>query len=226
MDRLVIFDCDGVLVDSEVLATTVLSRALDGVGVALSPEECLARYSGLSMASIVTTLEAETGKPLPPDFLANMRAADAVAFERELKPIPGVREILEHLALPRCVASSGTLSKMRLTLSITRLLPFFEPHLFSAEQVAHGKPAPDLFLLAAEQMGARPEACVVIEDSRAGVQAGCAAGMRVVGFSGGSHCRPGHAQRLKQAGARVVIETMAELPALLANPLFFATDRG
>lgn len=212
---LVIFDCDGVLVDSEMLSARTLSAALAAIGFPLSPADCIDRYTGISSRSMVRLIEAEWGRALPPEFLDDVRAADAAAYRAELQPIPGAREVLHALALPRCVASSGRLVKMRLTLGLTGLLAFVEPNLFSAEMVAHGKPAPDLFLFAAQRMGFAPAACIVVEDSLAGVQAGLAAGMRVLGFAGGSHVRPADAAALRQAGA-VVFDRMTELPALLA----------
>ena len=213
--QLVIFDCDGVLVDTESLSARVLSDALNAIGFPLTPLDCIARYTGISTPSMIRLIEAEWGHPLPSDFLARLRAADAAAFRAELQPIPGAREVLEGLDRPRCVASSGRVAKMRLTLGLTGLLPFVEPNLFSAEMVAHGKPAPDLFLYAAEKMGFPPADCVVVEDSRAGVQAGAAAGMRVLGFTGGSHCGPDEAAALLAAGAERVFSCLTKLPALL-----------
>jgi HAD superfamily hydrolase (TIGR01509 family) len=215
-DSLVIFDCDGVLVDSEVVAARVLARELAAIGFPLTAEECIARYTGISMPSVVGCIEAELGRKLPAEFAERVRAADAEAFKDELRAVPGVREVLARLARPKCVASSGRLAKMRLTLTLTGLMPFFEPsQLFSAEMVAHGKPAPDLFLLASERMGISPKRCVVIEDAHAGVTAAIAAGMRVLGFAGGSHCGPGYEAMLRAAGAREVFTDMVQLPRLL-----------
>lgn len=213
---LLIFDCDGVLVDSEVVAARVLARELAAIGFPLTAEECIARYTGISMRSVIERVEVEWGRRLPLDFMERVRARDADAFRAELRPVPGVREVLPILAHQKCVASSGSLAKMRLTLSLTGLMPFLGPrHLFSAEMVAHGKPAPDLFLLASERMGIAPERSIVIEDSCAGVHAAIAAGMRVLGFVGGSHCAPGHDAMLRGAGALRVFSEMAELPALV-----------
>jgi HAD superfamily hydrolase (TIGR01509 family) len=215
-DALVIFDCDGVLVDSEVVAARVLARELAAIGIPRTAEECIVRYTGISMPSMVACIEAELGRRLPADFAERVRAADAAAFTAELRAVPGVREVLARLVHPKCVASSGRLSKMLLTLTLTGLMPFFEPrHLFSAEMVAHGKPAPDLFLLASERMGTTPEHCIVIEDSQAGVTAAIAAGMRVLGFAGGSHCTPGSETMLRVAGAPQVFAEMAQLTGLL-----------
>lgn len=214
--ELVIFDCDGVLVDSEMLSARVLAREVSALGLPLSAEDCLDRFTGISMKAVLTAVAADLGKPLPPGFEDQVRAADERAFAADLKPIDGVRDAVEALPRRRCVASSGALAKMRFTLGLTGLLPLFDPHLFSASMVAHGKPAPDLFLYAAQQMAVPPGACLVVEDSRAGVTAAVAAGMPVLGFVGGSHCRADHAAQLLQTGAATVFARMAMLPALVA----------
>ena len=214
---LVIFDCDGVLVDSEVVAARVLARELTAIGVPLTADDCIARYTGISMGSVLSRVEEEWGRPPPADFMERVRAADTEAFRAELRPVAGARKVVQELAQPKCVASSGRLAKMRLTLSLTGLLPFLEPCLFSAEMVARGKPAPDLFLYAADRMNFAPARCVVVEDSREGVRAAVAAGMRVLGFAGGSHCAPGHGALLRAAGASFVFTRMAELPRLLES---------
>lgn len=184
----------------------------------MTVEECMARYTGISMRSVVELIEAEWGQPVPTDFLERVRTRDAHAFRAELRAVPGVREMLTILAYPKCVASSGSLAKMRLTLSLTELTRLFAPeYLFSAEMVAHGKPAPDLFLLASERLGVAPENCIVVEDSCAGVQASMAAGMRTLGFAGGSHCGPGYEAMLREAGATEVFNDMAQLPQLLGG---------
>jgi HAD superfamily hydrolase (TIGR01509 family) len=212
---LIIFDCDGVLVDSEIIAAHVLANALTEIGFPLTADECIARYTGISMASVVERVEAQWERRLPPDFLEQMRAGDEEAFRADLRPIPGVRDVLLQLPQRRCVASSGRVSKLRLTLTLTGLLPLFEPHVYSVEMVKHGKPAPDLFLHAARQMGTPAGRCIVIEDSIAGVSAAVAAGMWVIGFAGGSHCRCGHDRVLAEVGATDVFSRMAELPRIL-----------
>jgi len=212
---LIVFDCDGVLVDSELLAAGVLARELSAIGFPMTAEGCIERFSGVAMPEVLRRIEDDRGRPLPTDFAETVRARDADAFRAELQPLPGARGMLAALTLPRCVASSGRLAKMRLTLAITGLLEFFEPHLFSAEMVARGKPAPDLFLHAAAEMHSPPADCLVIEDSLAGVRAGVAAGMRVFGFVGGSHCPPDHGRRLRDAGAERVFDRLAALPELL-----------
>jgi len=212
---LVIFDCDGVLVDSEVLSSQLLSKALTGQGYAVTPEDCRARYTGISMRSAIAMVEADWGRRLPETFEDEVRAHDLEVFARELKPIPGIKGALEHIELPVCVASSGAPVKIRHSLTVTGLLDFFEPHLFSAHMVEKGKPAPDLFLLAAERMGYAPADCYVVEDSEAGVSAGRAAGMRVLGFTGGGHAMAGDEERLRRAGADIVFRDMTDLPGLV-----------
>ena len=212
---LVIFDCDGVLVDSEPLAAEALARTASEAGFPLTRDECLARFTGISLAAVRSAIETQFGRSLPEDFLEHLRHRDEAAFRSSLRAIPGVAEVVAQLSCKRCVASSGTQRKMRFTLGLTGLLPLFEPHLFSAIEVAAGKPAPDLFLHAAAQMGSEPERCVVIEDSLAGVTAARAARMRALGFIGGSHATPAIGLRLRLAGAARIFDNMACLPELL-----------
>lgn len=201
---LIIFDCDGVLVDSELIASRELAAYLTDLGRPTQAEECRQSFTGLSLHSVSVKIATEWGVTLPSDFVAQLRTRDRAAFERDLKPVPGIFQALEKLDLkgiPYCVASSGTPEKIRHSLTVTGLLKRFDNHLFSASQVVNGKPAPDLFLFAAQSMGFNPAACMVIEDSVAGVQGAKAAGMRVLGFTGASHCGPGYAATLSQADA-------------------------
>lgn len=212
----VIFDCDGVLVDSELIASRELAAYLSELGRATSAEDCREAFTGLSIKAVGEKVHADWGLKLPDDFVAQLRARDAIAFERDLKAIPGVEKVLDILDQTRVlygVASSGTPEKIRHSLEITQLIGRFGDHLYSASQVAHGKPAPDLFLYAAQSMGVDPSTCVVIEDSPAGVEGAKAAGMRVIGFTGGSHCGPRYADKLSAADH--VIEHMRSLPAAL-----------
>lgn len=214
---LIIFDCDGVLVDSELIASRVLSETLAPLGIALTPAQCRARFTGISLSAVRTILEDETGISLPRDFEETLRRRDIEAFTRELRPIRGIGDALRACPYPKCVASSGSLEKIRHSLTLTGLIDQFQEHLFSAQQVAHGKPAPDLFLFACETMSAIPGRTVVIEDSIAGVRAAGAAGMRVLGFTGGAHIAPGDDDRLRNAGACDVFSDMTQLiPALTA----------
>lgn len=217
--RLVIFDCDGVLVDSEPIACRVMARELTALGYPLTAEDCLERFTGVSMKTVMARVEADWGQALPAGFEDRLREKDFEAFRAELEPVPGVEEMLADLDIPRCVASSGAPEKIRFTLTVTGLIDAFEPHLFSARMVAHGKPAPDLFLHAAERMATPPASCVVVEDSVAGIQAARSAGMRVLGFAGAGHAGPGYAEMLAAAGADAVFTRMSDLPTLLAEKI-------
>lgn len=208
---LVIFDCDGVLVDSEIVSFEAEAEALAEVGISVPPDELVERFIGLSSASAFAVLEREHGIRLPPDFSERCRQRVLDAFDKRLRPIPGIAGLLEWLAHRRCVASSSEPARIRHSLALVGILHHFDPHIFSATQVTHGKPAPDLFLFAAAQMGVAPNRCVVIEDSVPGVTGARAAGMRILGFTGGGHCRDGHADRLRAAGAEDVFVSMGDL---------------
>jgi HAD superfamily hydrolase (TIGR01509 family) len=216
--RLVVFDCDGVLVDSETLACGVEARALTAFGYPITGEEVARRYAGLSDADMRRAVEREIGRALPPDYPERCKAALEEAFRRELKPVAGIPEVIDAVTaadLGRCVASSSAPERLKLALTITGLWEKFAPNVFSAKMVARGKPAPDLFLFAAGRMGVDPAACLVVEDSVPGVQAARAAGMTAVGFAGGGHCGPDHAARLREAGAeRVCADARALSDAL------------
>jgi HAD superfamily hydrolase (TIGR01509 family) len=209
---LVIFDCDGVLVDSEPISNRILTRMLNEMGLPYSMRETMDRFVGRSMPSCVAIIEDELGGPAPADFTEEFHRRTVAAFEVELEPVRGVREALDGLPWPQCVASSGDHAKLRATLTRTGLYDRFAGRIFSALEVQRGKPHPDLFLHAAERMGAEPARCAVVEDSILGVQAGVAAGMRVFAYSG----TVGEAA-LAAAGAHEVFHDMSELPGLLAS---------
>ncbi len=209
---LVIFDCDGVLVDSEPPANRVLSEAIVELGLPATFESVTARFKGRSLSDCVKLIESDLGRSVPADFLTRLNERTFAAFRDELEAVPGVRAVLEGLSLPRCVASSGSHEKMRFTLGLTALLPWFEPHLFSATQVERGKPAPDLFLFAAKSMGVPAERCVVVEDSVPGICGAVAAGMRVLGFA-----REGSPEELCAAGAEVFLHMDELLPRLMQS---------
>ncbi len=216
---LVIFDCDGVLIDSELLAVRADLACVAEEGIAQTEEEMLERYTGVSLADMKADLEQRFGRKLRDDFENRHLVLLMALFEAELKSMPGIDAVLDELTGRVCVASSGTPERLRYALGLTGLYDRFHPHVFSATMVPRGKPAPDLFFHAAARMGVPPAGCVVIEDSLPGVEAAMAAGMTAIGFVGGSHCRPGHAQRLRAQGAALVVETMAELvPAIAALP--------
>jgi len=208
---LLIFDCDGVLVDSESLSCRIDAEFLTQIGIPYTAEEIARQFLGVSLKTMIARIEAERGCRLPDDFGERLNSILFARFETDLKPIEGVRDAILSLPYPRCVASSSVPERIALSLRITGLSDLFDD-IFSSTQVPRGKPAPDLFLHGASNMKARPEDCLVIEDSVAGVQAALAAGMHVIGFTGGGHCGPEHAEKLRQAGAPLVIDRMADLP--------------
>jgi HAD superfamily hydrolase (TIGR01509 family) len=205
---LVIFDCDGVLVDSERLAIRIEAAILTGLGWPMTQDEVVQRFVGRSAEYMQSEIERTIGRPI--DWDTEFESRYREVFSRELLAVDGVEAALSQITAPVCVASSGTHEKIRFSLGLTGLLDRFEGHIFSVEDVAHGKPAPDLFLYAADHMGHAPVRCAVIEDSASGVAAGLAAGMTVFAFAGGVTPR----SRLALDGV-VVFEAMAELPGLL-----------
>ncbi len=212
---LVIFDCDGVLVDSEPIAIAVLRETIAEAGGSIDEAEAYRRFLGRSMAAIAADLAAE-GVVLSETALAAMRGRLYRRFEAALAPVEGIAEALDRLGRPLCVASSSQPERIRLALRVTGLLERFEPHIYSSTMVDHGKPAPDLFLLAARSRGAAPSACTVIEDSPAGIEAAKRAGMRVFGFLGGSHAGPaGLAGLVAAARPDRVFDDMRLLPDLI-----------
>ena len=213
---LVICDCDGVLVDSELLACRVDAEELDRRGITDYPlETVLERFAGVSQGDFMATVERESGRPLGADFATTVSARVKELLRTELKPLPDARAVLASLALSKCVASSSGSARLDLALTVTGLKDQFAPHIFSSALVEHGKPAPDLFLYAARAFGAPAECCCVIEDSVAGVRAARAAGMRVIGFTGGAHCGPSHAERLRENGADATVERWTNVPSAL-----------
>ena len=213
---LIIFDCDGVLVDSEVLSCRCLSEVLAGYGISLGLDQALDLFLGRSMTAVLDHYKA-IGRLDPEQFSAELRAGVRAAFLSALCPIEGVSSVLEGLHTPHCVASSSDVDRVSLSLSLTGLASHFDGRLYTSQMVERGKPAPDLFLHAAERMQADPSRTLVIEDSISGVRAGKAAGVTVWGFVGGSHyqSRDGKAI-LCEAGADRVFGRMAD---------FWRTDR-
>jgi HAD superfamily hydrolase (TIGR01509 family) len=212
---LVIFDCDGVLVDSEVISCRAHAETLTRQGYPITADQVLQRFLGMSDREARLMVEAELGRSLPKDFEAQIKQATLQRYASDLGTIPHIREAIGAINLPKCVASSGTPEKIRHGLTCAGLHDLLAPHIFSATQVKRGKPAPDLFLFAAEQMKAAPERCIVIEDSLPGVTGARAAGMTVLGFHGGSHCTPGHAEMLQASGAALTFDDMRQLPGLI-----------
>lgn len=210
--NLIIFDCDGVLVDSERIVCRILAEEMNKLGMPTSAEELDEQFSGRPAEDCLLEIEKRYGGPLPDHYFGNTERRIREAFHAELQPVAGIEGLLEQLmqmGLPSCVASSGSHQKMQLTLRKTGLYEYFDGRIFSAEDVSRGKPWPELFLHAADAMGTAPEHCLVVEDSIAGVRAATAAGMRVVGFA-----QPARAPLLEQAGAQVINNMMAVLDFL------------
>jgi HAD superfamily hydrolase (TIGR01509 family) len=213
----VIFDCNGVLVDSEAIASAVLAAAFRRAGVPLTADTLARRFHGRRSSDIFVAVEAETKRQLPVDFSTTVAAATLQRLRAELRPAPHAVRALTWIRGPKAVASSSSIDRIRLSLEVTDLLRFFEPRLFSASYVAKGKPAPDLFLLAAERLEVDPADCIVVEDSAAGVAAANAAGMRPIGFVGRSRAEGCLAQDLVDAGARAVIADLRALKSAIID---------
>lgn len=214
-DLLVIFDCDGVLVDSEPIALSVLGEMLQGQHVALSDEEIADRFLGRSLGAVAETVQQDFGVRLPEDFPAMIRRRLFARYERELQAMPGIQMALEGLAargVSTCVASSSLPERIEKSLAVTGLTQAFGDRVFSASMVKAGKPAPDLFLYAAQQCGFSPANCIVVEDSPAGIEAARAAGMRVLAFGGGGHAQsPVFRQKIAALKPDAWFDAMADL---------------
>ena len=216
MTRLLIFDFDGVVADTEVIANRALAEALTEIGLPTTLDESMAAYMGRHWGDCAALIEARLGRALPPGWTDARRARIAEMLAVELTEVPGLTPFLDaHADWPRCIASSSSRAWIGDCLDRLGLAARFERRFSGAEDVARGKPFPDLFLHAARVCGAAPADCVVIEDSRHGVAAGVAAGMRVIGLTAGSHARPGDGARLRAAGADAVATTWGEVAGLL-----------
>lgn len=204
--QLIIFDCDGVLVDSESISCGTIAEIATGLGYAMTTEEAVNSFVGTSMKFVTSFLNERLASPLPLDFESQYRARMYERFKTELKPIPGIEAVLQSLTIPACVGSNGPREKILLNLGLTKLILYFEPHhIFSAYDIKKWKPLPDLYLHAAAKMGVAPRHCIVVEDSLAGVQAARAAGMTVYGYASHSD-----GEDLKAAGANI-IHNMSDL---------------
>lgn len=208
--ELVIFDCDGVLVDSERITITVLRTMLDELGLPLSLHDMFDLFVGQSTIQDIALITELLGHLPPADFASNFKRRSEAALRAGIEPIAGVAEVLRELRVPYCVASSGEPEKIRLTLGTTGLLENFAGRIFSVADVTKPKPSPDVFLLAARTLGVAPSACAVIEDTPTGVRAGIAAGMHVFGFAANT---PRH--KLRESGAHHVFSEMRQLPSLV-----------
>lgn len=209
---LTIFDCDGVLVDSEIIASQVNAEILTEYGYEITAAEMNSRFVGLTGPQIASLIEEDLGRSLPEDFKDR---ADAEIDKRlaGVKAISGIHDLLDMLEGPRCICSNSSMRRLRLTLDTTGLHSRFKPYIFSAPEVGtkRGKPAPDVFLHAAKEFGVEPRDVIVIEDSVPGVTGAAAAGMRVIGFVGGAHTWPGHGEMLMDAGAETVVRRLKEV---------------
>ena len=214
---MVIFDCNGVLVDSEPLATAIASNAFMRAGFPLTPDIVARFFTGRRPADMFADVETAAGRKLPPDFAATVARETLRRLRDELRATAHAATALSWLRGPKCVASSSSLDRVRLSLESTDLLRFFEPYLFSASDVTHGKPAPDIFLHVARVVGIDPRDCLVVEDSVVGVTAAVAAGMRAIGFVGGSHARSPLEGQLRAAGAHRVIADMRALKSTVID---------
>ncbi|WP_025032896.1 HAD family hydrolase [Bradyrhizobium sp. DOA9] len=212
---LIIFDCDGVLVDSEVISCRAHADVLTRHGYPITSEQVFERFLGRSTKQANLEIETELGRKLPEAYHGDLQDELFRSFEADLEAIRGIHDVLDVVTQAVCVASSGSHQRMRVSLGSTGLHERLAPNIFSASQVKSGKPAPDLFLFAARQMGVPPERCVVIEDSLAGIAGARAAGMTVFGFYGGSHCGDDYPGTLRQAGADLIFADMHQLPELV-----------
>ncbi|MBW4624778.1 MAG: HAD-IA family hydrolase [Brasilonema octagenarum HA4186-MV1] len=207
---LVIFDCDGVLVDSEQITNSVFAAMLSEIGLPVTLEYISNTFVGQPMTACVEIIQESLGKPIPDNFVTEFRQRNKKSLSENLKPIKGIHDVLSQIKTSYCVASNSTHEMIQTKLGVTELLPYFEGKIFSVTDVARGKPHPDLFLYAAEKMKVHPQRCVVVEDTPIGVQAGFSAGMKVFGYA--EYSNP---QKLQAAGASVVFSSMRLLPNLL-----------
>jgi HAD superfamily hydrolase (TIGR01509 family) len=206
-----IFDCDGVLIDSEIVVCRLVSEELTSLGYPVSVTDVISRFAGRPEPAMIADIEQDWGRSVPAEYFPRIKARVAEAYASELRPVSGIADVLARIRVPVCVASSSAPQKLRLGLEATGLYAQFGGNIVSASYVADGKPAPDVFIYAAGWMRAQTEHCVVIEDSIPGVQAARRAGIRTFGFVGGSHCPPEHGARLLAAGAECVLQDIGEL---------------
>jgi HAD superfamily hydrolase (TIGR01509 family) len=215
--ELIIFDCDGVLIDSEVISSRVDLEFLSKLGFVFEADHYANLALGKSLSDVMQAIEAHAGKKLPADYAQQSFARKMAAFSQDLKVIPGIRTLLQTLPYPKVVASGSSPERLEHSLKVTKLWSYFEPYIYSATMVKRGKPAPDLFLMVAEKHRAKPVNTIVIEDSTSGIQAAVTAGMMPIGFTGGSHIKPGHAEKLLDLGAHRVFSGMLDLNQWLKN---------
>lgn len=225
-DRLIIYDFDGVIAESEVLANGVLAEMVTQLGVPTTLEDSYRLYMGKRFGDVMSAVQTAAGRELPATFPTDFQARTLDRLGRELQPVHGALEfICAFEDVPRCIASSSSPDRLAVCLAALDLTEAFAGRVFSASAVPRGKPFPDIFLHAAEHMGVEPERCLVIEDSPSGVEAAVAAGMTAVGLLAASHIQPGTEQRLRAAGARHVAKTFGEAEPIVLRWLAELADR-
>jgi HAD superfamily hydrolase (TIGR01549 family) len=207
-----IFDFDGVIADSEAIANTVLAEIVTGLGHPTTLDQSLTRYAGSRWDEVIAEIEVAIGKPLPSDFSGQLKLATLDRFRTDLKEVSGATNFIRRFShIPRCIASSSSIDRLQLCLSVLELEAEFGNHVFSADMVARGKPHPDIFLFAAAKLGVSPDECLVIEDSAGGIRAAVAAGMTAIGLCAASHIREGHDAKLRDAGAVHLAQSWSEV---------------
>jgi HAD superfamily hydrolase (TIGR01509 family) len=214
---LFLFDCDGVLVDSEVIAAEVDAKLFSEAGYPVPVEDIIRRFAGLTFRMMMANIESETGRKLATeDLLVRQREMLDRRLAKEVAAVSGIEDLLGQLDGERCVCSNASSERLKITLGRSGLYDRFAPNIYSAVEVGdhQPKPSPNVYSYAAEQFAKEPRECIVIEDSVFGVMAGRAAGMRVAGFTGGAHTWPGHADLLTEAGAETVVNRLEDLPAV------------
>ncbi|MGD9638806.1 MAG: HAD family hydrolase [Alphaproteobacteria bacterium] len=217
MIELIIFDCDGVLIDSEVGGCQTEAKMLSSLGFKITYQDIVKRFTGMKTEEMYRILQEEQSITIPDNFEDDVMQETLNVFAKTLKPIKGIKQFLKKNTLPVCIASGSKPERLESTLKITKLYDFFAPHIFSTNLVRNGKPAPDIFYYCAEKMLIAPVKCLVVEDSPSGIKGAKKAGMNVIGFTGGSHCQTGHNDVLKDAGARCVFSDMKDLAQIIAD---------
>lgn len=217
-----IFDFDGVIADSEAIANTVLAETVSALGHPTTLDQSLARYAGSRWDDVMAAIEAAIGRPVPSNFSGQLKFATLERFRTDLKEVSGATDFIRRFShLPRCIASSSSIDRLQLCLSVLDLEAEFDGRVFSADMVARGKPHPDIFLFAAGKLAVNPEECLVIEDSAGGIRAAVAAGMTAVGLCAASHIRDGHDAKLREAGAVHLAQSWSDVERFALH--FFKT---
>lgn len=225
-----IFDCDGVLIDSEIVVCRIAAEELTKLGYDISTDQVIERFAGRPDHEMRAEIEQDWGQSIPDAYRENVNARTIEAYGTELKIMPGVQEALDHITIPVAVASSSFPQKLQLGLETVGLYERLMPNVISGTLVARGKPEPDIFIFAAGWLKTSPKRCLVVEDSVPGTRAAKRAGMHVFGFTGGTHCKPGFEQKLREAGADLTFADMKLLPELLqkqqSGVICSSTQRG